>query len=43
MVNKDRLAKTFVQFVEIDSVSKEEGKVAHAGAAPEKGINRQVV
>jgi len=28
MVNKERLAETFVQLVEIDSVSREEGKVA---------------
>jgi len=28
MVNRDRLAETFIQLVEIDSVSKEEGKIA---------------
>ena len=28
MVNRERLAKTFTQLVEIDSVSKEEGKIA---------------
>ena len=29
MVNKDRLAETFIQLVEIDSVSKEEGKLCN--------------
>jgi len=28
MINKDRLAETFMQLVQIDSVSKEEGKIA---------------
>ncbi len=29
MINKDRLAETFMQLVQIDSISKEEGKIAH--------------